>query len=279
MASQPEYQNLYITTTTISTYDHYTGVVVIDTIWTGTYLNHQIFSTIDHQVIYPSPTPSATPRPPSSLVRRLELLRGAPSINAIPDSPVATRQNGLAALVANTAAETGRNQVPFTFGQARDLTPAERSLERVRADLARWREGNRTRRTSVAANSRGRVVLREQLLDGVPEVLQRTANYTYIREGRVIRQVRNSEGGVGRGNNNNTSTTRQVDGDETTTTIPTLTEYSRHRTRAILRRRHGSTDMGESSLLDGEIGELEGYAVLRPSTARGSSGSLDEGEN
>ncbi|KEQ63620.1 uncharacterized protein M437DRAFT_83987 [Aureobasidium melanogenum CBS 110374] len=96
-----------------------------------------------HQVIYPSPNPAIIPRPALSLSRRLNEVvihtRGTPPINTIPESLVASRQNGLAARVANSAASTRSNQVPFTLGQAHALTPAERSLERVRAGLARYR--------------------------------------------------------------------------------------------------------------------------------------------
>ncbi|KAG9660531.1 hypothetical protein KCU64_g3139, partial [Aureobasidium melanogenum] len=268
MASPPEHQNLYITTTTITTYDHYTGVVIIDIVWTGTWLGQQIFQGVEHQVIHsesapaPESAPSTTPRPLRSSI---------------------WARNGLAARVRNNAASTrGRQQVPlnipYTLGQARQLTPGERLLERARADVARWTHLNRT---SINTDSRGRTTLQPQLLNGVPEVLQRDASYTYIREGRVIRRVPNDTlPSAERGNNNNTPATRRhTNRDGTVTATPNLTDYSRRRTRAMLRRRHGSIDIGDSSLLDGEIAELEGHVALRPSTARGSWGSLDEDRN
>ncbi|KAH0013248.1 hypothetical protein KCU78_g9293, partial [Aureobasidium melanogenum] len=289
MASQPEHHNLYITSTTITTYDHYTGVVIIDTVWTGTWLGQQIFQDVEHQVIQPESAPasesapSTTPRPPPFVYlgpgELVSVARRDPPANGIPESPVLSRQSGLAARVRNNAASTrGREQaplnIPYTLGQTRQLTPAERLLERARADVARWTHLNRT---SINTDSRGRTTLRPQLLDGVPEVLQRDASYTYIREGRVIRRVPNDiMPSAERGNNNISTTPRHNNRDETATTTPNLTDYSRRRTRAMLRRRHGSVDIGDSSLLDGEIAELEGHAALRPSTARGSSGSLDE---
>ncbi|KAG9725100.1 hypothetical protein KCU73_g13257, partial [Aureobasidium melanogenum] len=213
----------------------------------------------------------------------VSVARRDPPANGISESPVLSRQSGLAARVRNNAASTrGREQaplnIPYTLGQTRRLTPAERLLERARADVARWTHLNRT---SINTDSRGRTTLRPQLLDGEPEVLQRDASYTYIREGRVIRRVPNDiMPSAERDNNNNTSTTpRHNNRDETAATTPNLADYSRRRTRAMLRRRHGSVDIGDSSLLDGEIAELEGHAALRPSTARGSSGSLDEDES
>ncbi|KAG9559971.1 hypothetical protein KCU71_g9262, partial [Aureobasidium melanogenum] len=293
MASQLEHQNLYITTTTITSYDHHTGVVIIDTVWTGTWLGQQIFQGVEHQVIYsksapaPESAPSTTPRPPPFVYlgpgELVSVARSDPFASRIPESPVLSRQNGLAARVRNNAASTrGREQVPlnipYTLGQARQLTPGERLLERARADVARWKHMNRT---SINTDSRGRTTLQPQLLDGVPEVLQRDASYTYIREGRVIRRVPNDTlPSAERGNNNNTTTTRRhTNRDETVTATPNLTDYPRRRTRAMLRRRHGSIDIGDSSLLDGEIAELEGQVALRPSTARGSLGSPDEGGN
>ncbi|KAG9658192.1 hypothetical protein KCU95_g5591, partial [Aureobasidium melanogenum] len=290
MASQPEHHNLYITTTTITTYDHYTGVVIIDTVWTGTWLGQQIFQNVEHRVIHPESNsapesaPSTTPRPPPFVYlgpgELVSVAREDPPNNGIPESPVLSRQNGLAARVRNNAASTrGREQaplnIPYTLGQARQLTPAERLLERARADVARW---NNMTRTSINTDGRGRTILRPQLLAGVPEVLQRDASYTYIRQGRVIRQVPNesmpSESSAHRANNNTSNTRRHNNRDETATITPNLTDYSRRRTRAMLRRRHGSVDIGDSSLLDGEIAELEGHVALRPSTARGSSGAL-----
>ncbi len=43
-----------------------------------------------------------------------------------------------------------------------------------------------------------------------------------------------------RGNNNTSTTPRHNNRDETATTTPNLADYSRRRTRAMLRRRHGS---------------------------------------
>ncbi|KAG9670375.1 hypothetical protein KCU99_g8599, partial [Aureobasidium melanogenum] len=131
MASQPEHHNLYITSTTITTYDHYTGVVIIDTVWTGNWLGQQIFQEVEHQVIHPESAsapesaPSTTPRPPPFVYlgpdELVSVARRDPPANGTPESPVLSRQSGLAARVRNNAASTrGREQaplnIPYTLG-------------------------------------------------------------------------------------------------------------------------------------------------------------------
>lgn len=271
------------------------GVVIIDTVLTGTWLGRLIFQNVRQQVIYPEPdsapepAPSTIPRPPPFLYlgpgELVPVARAGQSANEIPESPVLTRQSGLAALVRNNTASTtdgerdSRN-IPYTLGQPRQLTSAERLVQRARATLARYRDLNRT---SNDTHSRGRSALRPQLLEGVPEVLQRNNLYTYIREGNIIRRVFNDRvQGVDIANDDTPNPHRQSnqsDRDGTATTTPTLTDYSRRRTRALLRRRHGSVDLAESSLLDDEITDLEGHVALRPSLARTSLDSLVEYES
>lgn len=319
MASQQEYQDLYIVTTTITTYGEYTyvavfsfrytsidghihtrrGVIIIDTVLTGTWLGQLVFQNVHQQVIYPEqdftpePASSTTPRPPPFLHlgpgELVLVARGEQSANLIPESPVLTRQSSLAALVRNNIAstrdrETAPRHIPYTLGQTRQPTPAERFVERfiasARADLARHQSPNRSMDNDT--NPRHRTPLhRPQLLADVPEVLQRSdVSYTYIRQGNIIRRISNNRiQDLDRANNDTPNPRHrrqsiQVNRNDTATTPPTLADYSRRRTRALLRRRLGSVGFGVSSLLDGGIATVEGHVVLRLSLAFASSGSL-----